>query len=204
MIFYFIKHHVHKINFIFPIYFLVLYIYIFIQIYLMCGNRDFLLGKKFCKASGCKLLKDPTVINLYNHKVLLTHGDLLCTNHTAYLKFRKKMHNLIRQKLFLLLPLRKRLAIAEHYRDYSQQFNQQAVDNLLTIPQVAVENMMLKHNVEYLIHGHIHQAGIHKFKYDGSTMTRAVLGSWENNSNVLICAPDKQHHSLTMELKDFA
>jgi len=62
-----------------------------VPIYLMPGNRDFLIGHAFCHASHCQLLPDPLTINLYGTKTLITHGDLLCTQDIEYLKFRQKV-----------------------------------------------------------------------------------------------------------------
>ena len=81
-------------------------------IYFLYGNRDFLIGKKFLRETGCQLLPDETKIFLYGQPVLLMHGDTLCTKDIAYMKARKKMRNRYLQTLFLLLPLSVRINIA--------------------------------------------------------------------------------------------
>src|ERR1700761_1476673 len=59
-----------------------------VPIYFMRGNRDFLVGRRFCKVAGMQFLKDPTVINLYGIKTIVAHGDALCTQDIAHQKFR--------------------------------------------------------------------------------------------------------------------
>ena len=63
------------------------------RIYLMHGNRDFLLGKVFCQQAGCHLLNDPCVVELNGEQVLLMHGDSLCTTDLAYMRLRKVLRN---------------------------------------------------------------------------------------------------------------
>lgn len=79
----------------------------------MHGNRDFLLGRRFARRSGLTLLPAENVLDLYGRRILILHGDTLCTDDRAYQKFRRRVHNPLIQRLFLLLPLRLRLRIAE-------------------------------------------------------------------------------------------
>ncbi|WP_235602894.1 UDP-2,3-diacylglucosamine diphosphatase [Piscirickettsia litoralis] len=58
------------------------------KIYFMPGNRDFLLGQTWCQAAGITLLTDPTVITINNQNILLSHGDLYCTDDTSYQRYR--------------------------------------------------------------------------------------------------------------------
>ena len=57
-----------------------------VPVYVMHGNRDFLLGSGFEQQTGCRLLPDPSVISLYGENTLLMHGDTLCTDDVAYQK----------------------------------------------------------------------------------------------------------------------
>ena len=45
-----------------------------IPIYFMPGNRDFLIGRRFLKATGCQKLKDPAIIQLYNSRTHIGHN----------------------------------------------------------------------------------------------------------------------------------
>lgn len=157
-----------------------------LSIYLIHGNRDFLLGKKFFNATGCKLLPDEQVINLYQTNVLLMHGDILCTRDTTYLKLRKKVRNKWIQKLFLLLPLFVRRKIVKKMRETSIRYMQSATPEIMDVTQVEVERIMQKHNVQCLIHGHTHRPGMHSFILNHHTATRMVLGAWHDKGNALV------------------
>ena len=50
------------------------------RLYLMRGNRDFLLGTGFAATVGARLLPDPCVIELHGTRVVLAHGCLLYTS----------------------------------------------------------------------------------------------------------------------------
>lgn len=155
-------------------------------IYLMHGNRDFLIGKKFLRATGCQLLADEYVVNLYGTRVLLMHGDTLCTRDVAYLKFRKKTRNFLVKKLLLLKSLKKRRAIADNYRAASLAHTRSTPLDIMDVTQAEVERVMQKHHVDFLIHGHTHRPDIHSFPLNKNTGTRMVLGAWHDKGNVLV------------------
>ncbi len=129
--------------------------------YFIHGNRDFLLGKRFAKQSGMILLPEEQVVELYGRKILILHGDTLCTDDQAYQEFRKKVHNTWIQRAFLALPLRWRLKIAAKMRARSQQSNQYKSTAIMDVNPQAVEQAMLRHNVHWMIHGHTHRPAIH-------------------------------------------
>jgi len=52
------------------------------RIFLMHGNRDFLMGPDFASDCGAELIAEGTVINLQGEPTLLLHGDNLCTGDT--------------------------------------------------------------------------------------------------------------------------
>jgi UDP-2,3-diacylglucosamine hydrolase len=163
-----------------------------LPVYFMHGNRDFLISKSFSRATGCQLLPDEHVIDLYGTPTLLMHGDTLCTKDIKYLKFRKKSRNWLMQKIFLLKSLKKRRAIAENYRKGSQAHISTLADNIMDVTQEEVERVMNKHGVKNLIHGHTHRQAVHTFVMDNVTATRTVLGAWHECGNALICGADGQ------------
>lgn len=156
-------------------------------IYLMHGNRDFLLGKKFLHATGCRLIPDEYVINLAGTPTLLMHGDTLCTADTAYLKFRKKSRNWFIQQLFLMKSLKKRQAVAADMREKSKLYTSTASDKIMDVTQAEVERVMLKHHVNHLIHGHTHRPAVHHFELNNQPATRTVLAAWHEHGSVLVC-----------------
>ena len=174
-----------------------------VRIYFMHGNRDFLIGKRFCKAAGCRLLTDPTCINLYGTPVLLTHGDLLCAQDTEYQTYRKKIRSRFAHFLFLLKSLKKRQVIAEKHRENSKARNSSLGRSNIQICQNTVVQLLKKFQAQYLIHGHIHKPNIYSFNTH-TPMTRISLGDWQNNSgSILICTPNENNKPLHFELRSF-
>lgn len=171
-----------------------------LPIYFMHGNRDFLIGKKFLKATGCQLLPDEYVVNLYSTPTLMMHGDTLCTEDVKYLKFRKKSRNWFMQQLFLLKSLESRRAIAKKYREASKTHTSTSPDYIMDVTPAEVERVMLKHNVQRLIHGHTHRKAVHSWMLDERPMTRTVLGAWHEHGSVLVCEPSGSSYLTDLSL----
>lgn len=161
-----------------------------LPIYLMHGNRDFLLGKHFLKATGCQLLPDEHVVDLFGIPTLLMHGDTLCTHDIKYLKFRKKTRHWLVKKLIMLKSLATRRNMAKQYREASKAHTSTVADYIMDVTQDEVERLMQKHHVQHLIHGHTHREAIHHFTLNGEPATRTVLGAWHSDGCALICTPD--------------
>lgn len=157
-----------------------------LPIYFLWGNRDFFIGKKFLRESGCKKLRDEQKINLYGTPILLMHGDSLCTHDLAYLRARRISRIRFLQKLFLLLPLRWRQKIGEKARRQSKQVTQTKSMYVMDVVSDTVEKIMSKHQVSYLIHGHTHLPGVHAFDLNKKPASRFVLGAWHDGANGLI------------------
>ena len=154
-----------------------------LNIFFMCGNRDFLIGQKFAKMTNIKLLKDPFYTQINNNKYLIMHGDLLCTADKQYLLFRKIVQSNIFKFLFTKLPLTIRIKMALKTRKHSYKKN---MKNKITDVTSEGINKYIK-NSNILIHGHTHQMNIHnKDKY-----IRYVLGDWYNDGNYLLIKNNK-------------
>ncbi len=175
------------------------------RIYIMHGNRDFLIGRRFCRQTGAVLLKDPTVINLNGEPVLLMHGDSLCTDDFAYQKFRRKMRHPLSKLALNLLPLKKRKAIAEDLRQKSREANANKADYIMDVSKIEVKNVMREHQVVTLIHGHTHRPDIHSVKYSGRTAQRIVLPDWDDSVGWLEVTHDgsKNYYELKSEPIEF-
>lgn len=159
-------------------------------VYLMHGNRDFLIGRKFENASSCTIISDPTVINLYGTDTLLLHGDTLCTDDTEYMDFRTMVRNPEWRKDFLGKPLLERKDIASHLREQSKTKTQAKPIDIMDVNQQAVEKILKKHNAQKIIHGHTHRPDTHTFLLNFGTAQRIVLGDWYQSGNVLRCSPE--------------
>ncbi|MFO7857464.1 MAG: UDP-2,3-diacylglucosamine diphosphatase, partial [Ectothiorhodospiraceae bacterium] len=125
-------------------------------LYVMRGNRDFLLGDTFAEVTGATLLDDPTVIHLGGEAVLLMHGDLLCTDDQEYQQFRAMVHDPEWQRDFLARPVSERLALARDARAGSAEHTSSLNDSAAGIMDVndqAVRETMRAYAVRRLIHG---------------------------------------------------
>jgi UDP-2,3-diacylglucosamine hydrolase len=165
-----------------------------LPIYIMHGNRDFLLGRRFMRATGCRLLPDEMVIDVFGTPTLLMHGDTLCTADTAYLKFRKKTRNWFVQTLFLLKPLKQRQLIAANMRAKSKLHTSNAPGYVMDVTREEVERVMTKHQVNHLIHGHTHRPAVHEFALENTPATRTVLAAWHDKGNMLVVENGKQYN----------
>lgn len=154
-------------------------------VYVMHGNRDFLLGEKFCADTGCRLIADPTVIDLYGKRVLLMHGDSLCTDDTGHQQTRAMLRGEQWQQAFLAKPLDERLRLAQEYRHMSREQTRVKPDAIMDVNAAAVASIMRAAGVDEIIHGHTHRPAIHDFSLDGQPARRIVLGDWNECGSVL-------------------
>ena len=152
---------------------------------LMHGNRDFLIGPKFCEATGCRLLGDYERIDLYGEPVLLTHGDLLCTDDTRYQALRATLRKPQWQREFLGKPLAERRKIAGELRELSATEIAAKSYEIMDVNQATVERTMREHGVSLLLHGHTHRPAIHRFALDGAPAARIVLGAWHEQASIV-------------------
>lgn len=129
--------------------------------YFICGNRDFLLGEKFARECGLQLLSDYQLIDLYGKKTLLCHGDTLCIDDVKYQQFRRKVHQKWRQSLFLCLPLRWRVKIAEQIRAKSKADKRGKSAVMMDVNPEFTAQKMAEFGAEWLIHGHTHKQAVH-------------------------------------------
>lgn len=158
-----------------------------VSIYLMVGNRDFLIGDRFAEATGCQLLAEPALIDLYGTPTLLMHGDSLCVDDEEYQNFRRQVRGAEWQREFLAQPLSTRATIARDLRKTSQRRSKDKPQAIMDVNQQEVERVMRKHNVTRLIHGHTHRPASHNFELDGAKVQRWVLGDWDRSAKILVC-----------------
>lgn len=154
---------------------------------LMHGNRDFLIGRRFARATGCSLLRDPTQIELDGEPLLLMHGDLLCTDDVPYQRFRRKVRNPLVQRLFLWKSLSERRRIAADYRKKSAAAMSEKSAEIMDANPDEISRRMQRARVQRLIHGHTHRPADHQLLLNGHEATRHVLADWrEDFGEVLV------------------
>ncbi len=158
-----------------------------VPVYVMHGNRDFLIGDAFARQTGCRLVPDPTRIDLYGTPTLLMHGDVLCTDDVEYMAFRKMVREPAWQQVFLAKPPAERDAIVRNYREHSRISTANKRPEIMDVTSDAVAAVMRAHGVHDLIHGHTHRPAEHRFTIDGEAARRVVLGDWYEHGSVLRC-----------------
>lgn len=155
------------------------------RVFLMHGNRDFMVGRKFCKAAGCTLLREPSLVVMNEEPVLLMHGDSLCTRDLGYQKMRRLLRNPL--SLFILrnLPLATRHKLARKLRNQSQTQTRMKANDIVDVTPDEVPRIMQAFGVRTLIHGHTHRPAIHKLQIGEHTAQRIVLGDWDREGWML-------------------
>ncbi|MBK86280.1 MAG: UDP-2,3-diacylglucosamine diphosphatase [Flavobacteriaceae bacterium] len=162
-----------------------------VSLFFIHGNRDFLIGNKFASDTNIKILDDMHIINLNNKKIMLSHGDAFCTDDTDYQKFKNETRNSSWIKSFLKKPLDERLFIADDMRSKSKSANSNKPENIMDTNPKAIEESVIKKEIDILIHGHTHRPEV---KYFANGSVKVVLGSWEDKGWVF--EYDSNHFDL--------
>ncbi len=149
------------------------------RLFIMHGNRDFLMDEELGSACNATLLDDPAQIDLYGTPTLLMHGDTLCTDDTEYQQFRKMVRDERWQAQFLAQPLAARKALIEQVRTQSKDGKQAKAMEIMDVNAGAVDEVLRQHGYPRLIHGHTHRPARHLHHPDGRTCERWVLGDWD-------------------------
>jgi len=147
-----------------------------VALFIQHGNRDFFLGKRFCKATGATLLADEHLVEFNDQELLVMHGDTLCTDDVDYIRFRQRIRHPISKFLLQLLPLKARQKLSHNMRAKSKAANANKPSAIMDVNLNAVEKVMSKHQVKTLIHGHTHRPNRHQQKQG----ERIVLGDWHD------------------------
>jgi UDP-2,3-diacylglucosamine hydrolase len=149
-----------------------------VPLYLMHGNRDFLMGERFCAATGAALLADPSVHEIQGVKTLLAHGDTLCTDDVDYQNWRRIARSADWQRDFLAKPRAERRGVILGLREKSKAVVQAKPAQIMDVNDAAVSQAMRQHGVTRLVHGHTHRPGRHVLTLDGHRAERWVLPDW--------------------------
>lgn len=164
-----------------------------IAVYVMHGNRDFLMGADFEQASGCRLIPDLYHLQTGSKKnsqaILLSHGDIFCSDDKEYMKFRQMVREPLWQAEFLAKSITERFNIAQAMRQQSKQRGQQLhtqekASEITDVNQKTVEQIMSAHQLNTLIHGHTHRPAVHEFTIDKQAVKRIVLPDWKPDAKV--------------------
>jgi len=149
------------------------------RIHLMHGNRDFLIGKRFCREAGCTLLSAPHKVQMGGEPVLLMHGDSLCTLDVGYMKLRRWLRNPLSLLILRNLPLATRQKLARKLRNESRAQTRMKASEIVDVTPEEVVRVMGEYGVRTLIHGHTHRPAVHELEVNGQPARRIVLGDWD-------------------------
>ncbi len=156
-----------------------------VPVYFMHGNRDFMIGEDFARETGVALLPDPTVLELHGTAVLLSHGDVMCTDDLEYQKVRTMTRDPEWQAMMLAKPLEERLAFAAHARKLSQARYESLNEEITDVNQREVVKAFDEHGVDVLLHGHTHRPAVHDVELSDRIAKRIVLGDWYEHGSIL-------------------
>lgn len=162
------------------------------RLFAMHGNRDFLLGEAFRRASGTTLLPDPSIINLANRQAILLHGDTLCTDDLAYQQFRQQVRNPAWQQAILVRPLAERRALAKEMRAQSESNKEGKLMAIMDINQQAADELFRSTGCSLMIHGHTHRPTCHERLVDNQACQRWVLPDWHASHGGYLRCDEKQ------------
>ena len=152
------------------------------RLHFLHGNRDFLLGQDFATVTGGALLPESAVIDLPHERVLVMHGDQLCTRDEKYMAFRAQSRDPAWQGMMLANPLEQRLMIAQMWRMQSKANNANKAENIMDVTPDDVERVMREAGTATLLHGHTHRPQVHEVTVDGRPARRLVLGDWREET----------------------
>ena len=162
-----------------------------VNIWYMHGNRDFLVSKKICDDLGMNNLTDPYMYETNKLKILLLHGDTLCTDDIDYQKFRSLVRSKVWQKEMLSKSLDERLKIADELRKKSIAANSEKNEEIMDVNINEIDKLISDYKPEVIIHGHTHRPNIHSHKINNKQVTRYVLGDWYDKFFVLTLKNNK-------------
>lgn len=159
------------------------------------GNRDFLLGENYAQRCGMHLLPEEFVLDHPHGRILLMHGDTLCTDDVAYQTFRAQSRDPAWQATMLAQPLVARRALAAQARSASAAHTATTPLAIMDVNEDAVARAMTALGVERLIHGHTHRPAAHNYPTGAQ---RTVLAAWHDCGRVLKLQNEGNASELTI------
>jgi UDP-2,3-diacylglucosamine hydrolase len=150
-----------------------------VAVFWIAGNRDFLIGEEFAKATGMTPLPDPVVVEIAGQRITLVHGDAQCTDDQEYMAFREKVRNPEWQQEFLAIPLAQRKAIIDGMRTGSREAQRSKAYDIMDVNPEAITSLFETTGTQIMIHGHTHRPGKHDDQVNGENRVRHVLPDWD-------------------------
>jgi len=161
-----------------------------VALYVMQGNRDFLYGEAFERRIGGTLVSDPSVVTLFGERVLLTHGDLLCTGDAAYQELRTTVRDPGFRDRVLKLPVDARQMLANAARAGSKAHTRATAATIMDVTPSAVIAAFEASGTRKMIHGHTHRPAEHRHATRDGVAERVVLAAWDEAGEFLEVTAD--------------
>lgn len=168
--------------------------------FLLPGNRDILMGKRFHHMTGCQAIPDEHVIDLYGQRCLLSHGDRYCLADLGHQRYRRITQKRWLCRLVASLPLKWRIHIATAMRQQSKKHQSKIQPYTMDVTPDAIVTALETHRCTTLIHGHTHQAGTHDVTGKSNNAQRIVLGDWEEKQAVILRVTETQKHLMSFSI----
>lgn len=156
-----------------------------IPVFFMHGNRDFMIGQDFADETGITILTDPYVVEIHGETVLLSHGDIYCTDDIQYQAVRKMTRDPKWQATMLTRSLEERISFSEQARADSKAHGDNIDQAITDVNQAAIKSALRQANVTLMLHGHTHRPAVHEIEVDGKQARRIVLGDWYQHGSVV-------------------
>jgi len=147
-----------------------------VNVHLMHGNRDFLIGEAYAARCGASLIEEPHRLQAGGADWLLLHGDALCTDDQPYQEFREMVRDPAWQREFLSRPLAERRAWADQAREASKAATAGKPAEIMDVNPGAVAKLIAESGCHRVLHGHTHRPAIHELP--ALSAKRIVLGDW--------------------------
>jgi len=164
------------------------------------GNRDFLISEQFSESTGFTVLEDESIVDIYGEKVVILHGDSLCTDDHVHQQFRQQMMcNPVFHKQALSMSIEERIATAEKLRGMSAEHKSELSNEIMDVNDDSVVSLFEKNKVSRMIHGHTHRPNIHQHNTSNGNATRIVLGDWYTQSSFLSISPEGEYRLSNLE-----
>ena len=153
---------------------------------LLRGNHDFLLGDAFAERTGCRLAGEPLSIEVAGERVVLLHGDTLCTRDAEYQAFRRHARDPANRRAFLARPMEERVREAAGIRAISSSRSRLKPGDIMDVTHEEVVRVLSECGATWMIHGHTHRPAVHELAPGSGSSTRIVLGDWYDRGTVLV------------------
>lgn len=150
-----------------------------VKVFWMAGNRDFLVGADFARATGATILPDPFVATLAGQRLVLAHGDAQCTDDVPYMAFRAQVRQTDWQEQFLAMPLAQRKAIIDGMRNESRAAQRAKSCEIMDVNAGAIAALFDSSGTSLMIHGHTHRPARHEYGKGNAGRVRYVLPDWD-------------------------